>query len=337
MSFLKPLAVSLVIAMTVGGAANAEAEQLRFFKIGSGSPGGNYFPIAGLIGQVISNPPGARSCADGGNCGVPGLVATAQSSGGSVANVDLLLQDKVDAGLSQSDVAYWSYNASGPFRSRPPNTKICAVASLYQEQVHVVAAASGGMSKIDDLKGKRVALGKRDSGALLGAMLVLRAYGIAPKTDLTPVLATFQEAQQLFFDGKIDALITVSAYPNRSISEMIKSGGTLIPIAGAGVTALTEQSPFYTRSEIPAGAYASFSSSVKTAAVPALLLSRKNLSPDLLYAVTKSLWGNRHARTILDNGHARGRDLTIDSALEGVSIPLCPGADRYYREIGRIQ
>ena len=317
---------------------HASADKLRFFKIGSGAPGGNYFPIAGLIGQVISNPPGARACADGGNCGIPGLVATAQSTGGSVANVDALLKATVDAGLSQSDVAYWSYTATGPFSSRSPNNKICALASLYQEQVHIVATQSSGITTVNDLRGKRIALGKRDSGALLGAMLVLQAHGITAKTDITPVLADFQEAQQHFTGGTIDALVTVSAYPNKSIGAKFSgSGANLVPITGAGLDKLTTQSPFYTASEIPAGAYSGLSNAVQTAAVPALLLSRTGLPGDLLYGVTKALWENPHARTILDNGHPRGRDITIETALKGVSVPLCAGAEKFYKERGLQQ
>lgn len=332
------IATAMAVALGVGAINPADASQLRFFKIGSGAPGGNYFPIAGLIGQVISNPPGSRACSDGGNCGVPGLVATAQSTGGSVANVDALYQDTVDAGLSQSDVAYWAYTSTGPFSSRPPNSKICAIASLYQEQVHIVATAASGITAVDGLKGKRVALGKRDSGALLGAMLVLQAHGIKPKSDLTPVLADFQQAQQAFTSGKIDALVTVSAYPNKSIGEKFaQSNARLVPISNAGLERLTTQSPFYTASEIPADAYEGMAASVPTAAVPALLLSRKNLAPDELYAVTKALWGNPHARTILDNGHRRGADITINTAFQGVSVPFCHGAKKYYQERGLLQ
>ncbi len=322
-------------AIITTAAIPAPASQLQFLKIGSGSPGGNYFPIAGLIAQVISNPPGARSCQDGGNCGVPGLVATAQSTGGSVANVDALYQGQIELGLSQSDVAYWSYTATGPFKSRPPNDRICAITSLYEEQVHVLAAKGSGIGAITDVKGKRVALGKRDSGALLGAMLVLQAHGINARSDLTPVLVDFASAQQQFKAGQVDAFVTVTGYPNDTIAVQTKDlGATLVPISGAGRDALTTQSPFYTKSRIPGGTYPQQTGDVETAAVPALLLSSQAVNQETVYGITKALWRNPHARKILDNGHTRGVDITVETAFDGVSIPLCPGAEKFYGEIG---
>ncbi len=158
----------LLVAVALSPAA-AAAKSLQFFKIGSGAVGGTYYPIAGMIGQVISNPPGSKSCESGGNCGVPGLTATAQASGGSVANVELLRSKQVPSAIVQSDVSYWAQTASGPFRTRPPISSLCTISSLYPEEVHLVAAAESNINKVTDLTGHKVALGKQDSGALLGA------------------------------------------------------------------------------------------------------------------------------------------------------------------------
>ena len=98
--------------LTLGG-PGAAAQDITFFRIGTGGTAGTYFPIGGLIANAISNPPGSRACADGGSCGVPGLVATAVASNGSVANVAGIATGGMQSGFVQSDVAYWALNGIG--------------------------------------------------------------------------------------------------------------------------------------------------------------------------------------------------------------------------------
>ena len=112
-----------------------------------------------------------------------GLTATAQSTEGSVANVDALLMKTYPAAIAQSGIAYWAYKASGPFRTRKPNKQLCVTSSLYPEDVPLVASCSANIPGVGALAGKRVALGKRVSGALLGAQLLVRAYGLQEGKD----------------------------------------------------------------------------------------------------------------------------------------------------------
>lgn len=314
------------------------AENLRFFKIASGSTGGTYYPIAGLLAQVISNPPGSKDCKDGGNCGVPGLTATALSSAGSVANVDTLLTDKVPSAIAQADVAYWAYSGTGPFRTRKPNDKLCVITSLYPEDIHLVSSKNAGIDSILGLTGKRVALGERDSGALLGAQLVVRAFGLAEGKDFTATYTNFSGARDLMQAGKIDAFITVSGYPNKAISEMAATTGIhLVPISGEGRQKLITSAPFYIASTVPAGIYAGQQQAIETVAVNALWLARSNIDADLIYRITKAFWTNKFARGILEGGHEKGHQITLASAFDGVPIPLCAGAQTFYKEAGRLK
>ncbi|MEQ8318879.1 MAG: TAXI family TRAP transporter solute-binding subunit [Rhodospirillales bacterium] len=317
---------------------DAQAEDLRFFKIASGSRGGTYFPIASSLAKVISNPPGSKSCENGGNCGVPSLTATAQSSGGSVANVDALMSKKFPAAIAQSDVTYWSYTGTGPFRTRKPNTLLCVLTSLYPEDVHLVASRASRIESMENLPGKRVALGERDSGALLGAQLLVRAYGLQEGKDFTPSYVNFNGAVDAMKAGQIDAFITVAGHPSESITDMIKSEGAhLVPVIGKGRELLAEKSPFYALSEIPAGTYPDQTQTIKTVAVTALWLSRTDLDQEFIYKVTKAFWSNKFARGILDAGHPKGKSITMASSFDGVPIPLCVGAQKYYKEIGRLK
>ena len=124
---------------TALAASSTLAQDITFFRIGTGGTVGTYFPIGGLIANAISNPPGSRACADGGSCGVPGLVATAVASNGSVANVQGIASGSMQSGFVQSDVAYWAFNASGIYENRPKVDVLCAIANLYPESFQLIA------------------------------------------------------------------------------------------------------------------------------------------------------------------------------------------------------
>jgi len=333
--------VALGIALLCAGSLISPkvfADDLRFFKIASGSPGGTYFPIASLIAKVISNPPGSKGCNEGGNCGIPDLTATAQSSKGSVANVDGLLMQAYPAAIAQSDVTYWAFTATGPFRTRKPNKLLCVISSLYPEDVHLVATRTAQVSGVDALAGKRVALGERESGALLGAQLLVRAYGLREGKDFAATLVDYTKAQGLIKDRKLDAFVAITGYPSEAIEYMIdRQDMHLVPIVGEGRDRLIKGSPFYSTSVIPESTYSNQTEDIQTVAVNALWISRTDLNPEFVYNLTRTFWSNKHARTILDGGHPKGSEITLRTAFNGVPIPLCSGSQKYYQEIGMLK
>ena len=166
------------LGATLGGLPVAAQQDITFFRIGTGGTVGTYFPIGGLIANAISNPPGSRACADGGSCGVPGLVATAVASNGSVANVAGIATGSMQSGFVQSDVAYWALNGTGIYEGRPKVDVLRAIANLYPESFHLVVRKGAGIKSIRDLKGKRMSLDEPGSGTLVDARLILAAYGM---------------------------------------------------------------------------------------------------------------------------------------------------------------
>ncbi len=135
--------VLVAAAMVAEGAGSrAQEPEIRIMRIGTGPTGGAYFPIGGVIANLISSPPGALSCAAGGSCGVPGLIASAVTTQGSVDNIAGLTNGDLDMALVQADVANFAYLGKGPFADEPAHSSLRAVASLYAESVHVVTAAS---------------------------------------------------------------------------------------------------------------------------------------------------------------------------------------------------
>jgi hypothetical protein len=311
----------------------AAAEEFRYFRIGTGGIAGTYYPIGGLIADIISSPPGARPCHEGGSCGVAGLVAVAQSSNGSVANIDGLRAGELESGFVQSDLAYFAYTGTGPFAGRKAGN-LRAIANLYPESVHLVARKDAGISSVHELKGKRVALDEPGSGTLVDARLILAAYGLTER-DLIADYIKPSPAVARIRDGSLDAYFTIAGYPNASVVDLADSGeATLIPIDGPEADRLIGDYPFFSRDVIPADTYLGLGET-RTISVNAQWLVRAELDDDLIYGVTAALW-SESARVLLDNGHRRARTITLATALDDLAVPLHPGAERYYRERGLV-
>ena len=136
---MRKILLAAVAATGLLATSVAQAQTPTFFRIVSGSAGGNYFPMAGLLANAISNPPGSRACDKGGSCGVAGLIAIAQSANGSVANVNAIQSGAAESGLAQSDVAFWAYTGTGVFRRQStPEEAARSSRRSYPEHIHVV-------------------------------------------------------------------------------------------------------------------------------------------------------------------------------------------------------
>ena len=309
------------------------AQELSFFRIGTGGTGGTYYPIGGLLALAASHPPGYRPCEQDQDCGVPGLVAVAQSSNGSVANVLAIHAGRLESGFVQSDVVYWAYTGSGIFHGKQPLKELRTIASLYSESIHLVARKGSGIHSVSDLRGKRLALDEPGSGTLIDARIVLEAYGL-DTDDITTMYIKPDQAIKRLEKGELDAFFMVAGYPIRSVSELAtRSGAELVPITGPEVTSLLNSYHFFSTDLIPGGTYPGVERDTVTLSVGAQWITSSTLDDELVYQITRSLWSG-HSRKLLDHGHARGRDITLETALEGVSVPLHTGAERYYREIG---
>jgi len=336
---IEKIAVGAIVAAGIAMAAlPVSAEQMKFFRIASGSAGGTYYPMAGLIAQVIANPPGARTCAKGGNCGMDGLVAIAQSAHGSVANVNSIKSGQVESGFAQSDVTYWAYTGTGPFKGKDPIKNLCVLGSLFSEHVHVVSGIKTGIGSVKDFKGKTIGMGLPASGALVGARLVVGAYGLEEKKDFKPEYVKSKSGADMIRDGHADAFITVTGYPNAAITEMSSvQGANLVPVDGAERDKLLSEVRFYSKSAIPGGTYKGNDSDTQTVAVSALWVSNSKLGADLHYGVVKGLFDNKKAKKLLKHGHAKGKAINLETSQDGVPIPLCEGAAKFYKEAGVIK
>ena len=327
---------ALAVFVAVGGVSMATAEDARFFRIGTGGIGGTYYPIGGIIANAISNPPGSRPCDRGGSCGVPDLVVIAQTSDGSVANINAIASGRIDSGFVQSDVAHWAYTGTGTFAKKKPIKSLRAIANLYPESVHIVVRSKNGIEDPSGLRGRRISLDEKGSGALVDARLILRAYGLNEKRDIRASYLGSESAALRLAAGKLDGFITVAGYPVPAVRLALeKSDARVLALTGKPVETLLSSHKFLSRDEIPAGLYGNIRP-IPTVSVNALWVVPESGDEELIYQITKALWNDK-SRKLLDEGHEKGRRIQLSSALQGVSIPLHPGARRYYREVGLVE
>ena len=316
---------------SVGAEPAAFAADTSLFRIGTGGTTGTYFPVGKAIAKTISNPLNKSDCAPD-PCGVPGLLAVAQTSNGSLSNIEDIQAGKIESGFSQSDGAFWGQTGTGVFDGKGANGNVVAIASLYMEDIHLVARKGSGIRKIEDLVGKRVSLDDPGSGTLVDARIILEAYGIS-ENELKVQFVKPASAIRKIREGKLDAFFIVTGYPASSITDLANEDLiTLIDISGPVAARLTRENNFFSPQTIPEGSYRGIDA-VRTLGVAALWVVSKNESAEHVYDITKTFWEN--LPFIKQQGiHPKFNKIDLKTAFASMSIPLHPGALKYYDEIG---
>jgi hypothetical protein len=322
----------VVVAVTLLLAAPALSQDVRYLSVGTGPPGENHFPLGGAIVGAISSPPGLPPCGRGSNCGVPGLIAVASATAGSVADVDAIGEGRMDAALVQADIPVLAAAGLPPFAGRPIRN-VRAVADLYVDQLHLVVLRDGPIRALRDLRGKRVSLGEIGSGTLVHARLLLAALGLK-ESDIKADNLRSEVAADAMLAGGLDAFFVLDGPPVPSVAELARNRRIrLIPIAGPAADRLRSTDPLLTAGRITAGLYDGVTDDVPTVAIGVTLVVSAALPDDLVYGITKALWQPGTVRMLADRPPG-GVTLTIGQELAGQGVPLHPGARRFYTESG---
>ena len=309
------LALVVIMAATVGC-----SDGKRFFNITTGGTGGTYYPVGGALAEVLSN-------------NVENLAATAQAGNASVANCNLILNHETESAFVQNNVAYWAYEGIGSFEGKKVEN-IRGVASLYPEAIQLVALKDSGINSVEDLKGKKVSVGEQGSGVDFDVQNILDAHGLT-YGDMQIDYLSFSEAAQKIKDKQLDAAFVTAGYPTSSIIDIsLAREINIVPIAEEKIDKMIETSPYYAKTVIPAGTYQGQDADIVTATTMAMWVVDEQVDEALVYDVTKALWENRDS---LEAAHEKGKSVTIDTALDGMAIPLHPGAEKYYKEQGLIK
>ena len=335
---LKTKLFSALFAGALLATGVVQAQEMKFFRIGTGSAGGTYFPIGGLIANAISNPPGSRPCEEGGNCGVPGLVAIAQSTNASAHNVTAINAGQMEAGLSGAATLYFAYHGTSKFEGKQkPNLRV--IANLFPEDMHLVLPKGAKLESLKDLKGKRVGIAQAGSGTQIAVEILLKEQGITRDDIEEAELNNSQSAERLA-DGQLDAYFYAAGTPVAAMIQLDTTKGMeLYSFSDAEVQATNKVLPYYIPSTIKAGTYQGVDYDVNTVAVSGIFVTSAEQPEELIYEVTKALW-NDTTRKLLDNGHAKGKVIRLETALKGIKgldVPLHPGAEKFYKEAGLLE
>ncbi|MEM6339925.1 MAG: TAXI family TRAP transporter solute-binding subunit [Pseudomonadota bacterium] len=317
MKFLKITSLATVAAL----AGNMAAAQERFITIGTGGQTGVYFVVGQSICRLVNRGSGDH-----------GLKCTAPSTGGSIANINAIKAGDMDMGVAQSDWQFHAFNGSSQFEGAGFD-KLRAVFSVHGEPFTVVARTDSGVASFDDLFGKRVNVGNPGSGQRATMDVVLGAMGksaddFALASELKPA-----EQSAALGDNKVDAIIYTVGHPNGSIQEATSTvDATLVPVTGDAIETLVNDNPYYAKATIPGGMYKGTDGDVETFGVKATFVTSADVEDDVVYTVVKAVFDNFDRFKGL---HPAFANLSEEEMIaDGLSAPLHPGAEKYYRERG---
>ena len=252
------------------------------------------------------------------------------STGASKDNVEGITDDEYGLAILQSDVLTYAHEGTNVFTA--PETDALWVAGLYNETVQITA--KGGITSVDQLKGKAVCVGDQGSGTEFNAYQVLEAYGMTAD-DIEVVHANFGEASEMLKNGQIDAAFTVAGAPTTAITELATSGMdfSLVSLDQEHVDILRNKYPFLVQENLPAGTYEGVDTETICVAVEAALVASTDMSEDAVYELTKTMFENLEE---LGTSHAKFQLVSAEKAAENGSVPMHPGAEKYYKEIGLL-
>jgi TRAP transporter TAXI family solute receptor len=321
---MKHTLLALATATLLAGSGAAQAQQ-QFVTIGTGGVTGVYYAAGGAICRLMNQ----TRAEHGFRCSV-------ESTAASVYNLNAIKQGELDFGVTQSDVMFYALEGEKDFADAGPWGDMRAVFSLHPEPFTLVARPDAGIKEFADLAGKRVNIGAPGSGTQTSMDIILEAMGMS-RSDLS--LASElrpDEHGPALCDNQIDAFIYGVGHPSANIADPTTTcGAQLVPITGEAIDKLIAENPFYAQATIPGGTYANNADDVQTFGVLATLAASTSTPDDAVYALVSAVFENFDTFKGL---HPALANLSEENmVVDGLSAPLHPGAERYYRERGWIQ
>ena len=318
------LIICTLFCMTLLTSATAFCADRIFFGIATGGTGGTYYPLGGMLAQMISN----KVVIDGKK-----LSATAETGNASVANATLLSRGGIESAFVAADILDAAYKGIKQFEGKDLKN-LRALGALYPEAVQIVVRSNSGINSFADIKGHSISSGSPGSGQwqLLGDLMV--AHGMDRKS-LSEDYSSFSQSVEKIKDGNLDASLITAGTPTASILELANYHDIkILPLTGAPIVELQKIQPYYADTILPAHTYKGQTEDVKTIAVRAIWATHAGLDDATAYNVVKALYENTDT---LAKVHVKGKEIALETALESVSVPLHPGAEKYYREKGLIK
>lgn len=304
----------LVLALCM--LATLSASAVDVLTMGTGGTAGTYYAFGSEIAGLW-------------NKSGLGVEVTPMVTGASKANIISICDGEMQLGWSQNDTIFYAYNADPTIFEGETFDNFYAVAALYPEAVHLVVAADSSIKNIEDLKGKSVSIGAQGSGTSINAMQILELAGLT-LNDVKSQYLSFDASAEAFQNLTIEAFFVTAGIPNTGvISAAIKRPVRVISLTDEQMSALQAKYPFYVPVVLPGGTYTGQDTDTVIPSTTAVIIASKDLSEDLVYNLTKTLFGSKDELT-----HDKARVLDAQFAVQGIPCPIHPGAAKYFTEVG---
>ena len=284
--------------------------------MGTGGTAGTYYAFGGILAQYMKN--------------YTSYSITAVSTAASKANIQSIGDGDYQMGFTQSDVMSYAWDGSKSFEKDGPCRDFRVLGALYAETVQLITMDSD-IKSVYDLKGKSVSIGAPGSGVYFNALDVLGAAGIS-LDDIHPQYQSFDDSKEALKDGQIDAAFIVAGAPTSAITELATTNGVyLVPVDGELRDRIMESCPYYATIQIPANTYPGQEGTVDTITIKATMIVDADLSDEVVYQLTSAIFD--HVEEIAKE-HAKGAELSVLNATDGISVPFHKGAAKYFAEKG---
>ena len=310
----------LVRIAALAAATFAVAAQAQNLSIATGGTGGVYYPLGGGMAAALSKY-------------VPGMQATAEVTGGSVANLQLIGTGKPYIALTMADATLDAYKGQDKFTGKPVPVRTLAV--LYPNRMHVVSITATGIKKMADLKGKRVSTGSGGSATEVMAFRVIEAAGLDKDRDMTRERLGVAESVNALKDRKIDAFFWVGGLPTAAVTDLANSPGVTIQMIDHAdlVPAMNKKyGNLYVKDRIPKEIYKGMTVDNPQATVMNILVAHEKMDNQTAYNIVKTIFDKRDD---LIRAHKEAENIKLENQkTEASSVPWHPGAIKYFAEKG---
>ena len=287
----------------------------EYFILGTGGTAGTYYALGGDIAALWMKH--------------LDVDVTPTATAASKANILMINEGEAELAFAQNDTMFYAATGDQEVFNGEKIESFAGIGSLYPEAVQIVVGADTDIKKVGDLKGKNVSIGAVGSGTMYNSLQVLEAAGLG-KDDVKAQYLNFAESAEAFQNRQVDALFITAGIPNPAIIEAAnKRPIRLLVLEDEQMKALQEKYTFYVPVTVPNGTYEGMTEDLVIPSTNAVLICAKDMDEEMVYQLTKTLFDNLGELT-----HAKGAEISAAYAVTGVPVPLHPGAERYYKEIG---
>lgn len=289
----------------------------KWVSIATASTAGAWYVIGGGMAAVITKY-------------VPNMQANAETGAASLENLRNLQEGKVDMVFTQPDIAYKAFNGLDMYQGKKTDNLRTLMAS-YGTVAHFFAPKNSPYNSIKDFKGKKVGVGAPGSGTEVFNKAVLAKYGLT-YDDVEEQFLSVPDQVTAIQDGNLDLSMSLMPVPTGAFTELaVTKGFKMIPLDKEVIDKLSAELPGFIPHVIKAGSYPGQDKDIPTLVYRGLIVTTTKMSEEDAYQITKATWEHRDE---WKDVHKVTEDMTLDTALSGVTVPLHPGAVRYYKEKG---